>query len=194
MKTYKEIAEKKCLEIRYDGDCESPREWSNLGYFITVDRNYNSPDKNKELEDIIKETGEEATSQEEHIRLITEQYQVATGYHIEAIYPISKYEHGGISYSLGTAHGFDNSNNGFYIITTETQKEMGTEDKDFIKVIKQELELYNSWCNGENYHYALYNDKGELIDSCGCFYDLEDIREHLPEEYKDEDLSEYLIK
>ena len=192
MKTYKEIAEKKCLEI-YDGDCESPREWSNLGYFITVEKDYLSPDNNERLYNIVKNSGEVANCQQDHIKLIKSNYN-DTDDTIIAIYPVTKYEHGAVVYSLGTKHGFDYSNNGFYIITTETQKEMGTEDKDFIKVIKQELELYNSWCNGENYHYALYNDKGELIDSCGCFYDLEDIREYLPKEYKDEDLSDYLIE
>jgi len=193
MKTYKKTVEEPLLEIKYDEGGESPREWSNLGYFITVDSDYISPDKNDELQRIIKETGEEANSQEEHIEMITERYQEETGYHIEAIYPITKYEHSGVSYSLGAKHGFDYSNNGFYIVTTESQKEVGTKEKDFEKVIKEELEVYNKWCNGEIYRFVLYDSKGEWIDSCGGFFDIEDIREHLPEEWKDEDLSEYLI-
>jgi len=195
MKTYKKTIEKTCLEIQYDEDCESPREWSNLGYFITVDSRYNSPDKNKELEDIIKETGEEATSQENHMEMIKTDYEWENSENkVIAIYPISKYEHSGISYSLGTAHGFDYSNNGFYIITTETQKEMGTKKKDFERVIQSELDLYNKWCNGEVYGYTLYDDKGGIEDSCWGFYDLEHIREELPEEYKEEDLQDYLIE
>jgi len=148
MKTYKKTIEKTCLEIQYDEDCESPREWSNLGYFITVDSRYNSPDKNKELEDIIKETGEEATSQENHMEMIKTDYEWENSENkVIAIYPISKYEHSGISYSLGTAHGFDYSNNGFYIITTETQKEMGTKKKDFERVI---IIKYREWVNNED--------------------------------------------
>jgi hypothetical protein len=38
----------------------------------------------------------------------------------------------------------------------------------------------------------LYNEKGDIEDSCGGFYDIEDIRESLPEEFKDEDLSKYV--
>ena len=194
MKSYKKTIEKTCLEIQYDEDCESPREWSNLGYFITVDDGFRSPDMNTELENWIKETGQEADSQEEHIECIKDWFKMNSEEIVIAIYPITKYEHGGISYSLGTGHGFDNSNNGFYIITTETQKEMGTKKKDFERVIQSELDLYNKWCNGEVYGYTLYDDKGGIEDSCWGFYDLEHIREELPEEYKDEDLSDYLIE
>lgn len=62
MKTYKETIEKPRLVIKYDEYSESPREWSNLGYFITVDRNYNSPDKHEILRNIVEKTGEEASS------------------------------------------------------------------------------------------------------------------------------------
>ena len=195
MKTYKKTIEKNCLEIQYDEDCESPRSWSNLGYFITVDDGFRSPDMNTELENWIKETGQEATSQEEHIRMIKKDYEWENSEEkIIAIYPITKYEHGRVSYSMGTIYDFDYSNNGFYIITTESQKETGVLEKDFEKCIEQELKLYNSWCNGENYHYTLYDDKGEIEDSCWGFCGIEDIRERLPEEWEKEDLLEYLIE
>ena len=195
MKTYKKTIEKNCLEIQYDEDCESPRSWSNLGYFITVDDGFRSPDMNTELENWIKETGQEATSQEEHIRMIKKDYEWENSEEkIIAIYPIVKYEHSGVSYSLGSTHDFDYSNNGFYIITTETQKEVGVKKKDFEKVIKDELENYSQWCNGDVYRFVLYDNLGEEFDSCSGFYDLEDIREYLPKEWKNEDLSEYLIE
>lgn len=193
MKTYKKTIEKPLLEITNEEDPENPREWSNLGYFITIESDNYSPDNNDELHKIIKNTGKEATSQEKHIEMITEQYQEETGYHIEAIYPITKYKHGGTIYKLGQYHGFDYSNNGFYIITTETQKELGTKKKDFEKVINQELEVYNQFINGETYRFILYDKKGEHEDSCGGFYNIEHIREHLPKEWKKEDLTNYII-
>lgn len=194
MKTIKQTITKEIpkLEISYDNDTESPRSWSNLGWFITVDRNYHSPDKNEMIENVVKRTGEEATSQAEHMKLIKEELESESNIKVLAIYPIVKYEHSGVSYSLGTVHNFDYSNNGFYIITDKTAKELGTDKKDFEKVIKQELEVFNKWINGEVYSFCLYDDNGEVADSCGGFYDIEDIREYLPEEWSKEDLSEYI--
>jgi len=194
MKTYTTTTKEPRLKIEYDDDAQSPREWSNLGYFITCDSNYNSPDKHEELEQFIKDTGEEATSQAEHIKMIKDDFEWNNSEEkVIAIYPISKYEHGNISYSLGTSNGFDYSNNGFYIITAETQKELGVKKKDFEQVIKEELEDYNKWINGEMYNFILYDKDGEVVHTCGGFYDIEDIREYLPKEWNKEDLSDYLI-
>jgi hypothetical protein len=191
MKTYTKttVSTEPRLVIEHDDWCSSPREWSNLGYFITQDRNYESPDKVTDLQDIIKDTGDRAESQDEHIELIKKEF---TAEKILAIYPIVKYEHSGVSYSLGTAHGFDYSNNGFYIVTEKTAKEIGAKAKDYEKIIKSELEVFNKYANGECYQFCLYDDKGEHIDSCGGFYDIEDIRESLPEEFKNDNLTDYL--
>jgi len=193
MKTYEKTTTttEPLLKIRYDSDAESPREWSNLGYFITVDSNYHSPDENEEFKRIIEETGNEADSQEHHMKLIKEEIE-GTCEKVLAIYPITKYEHSSVSYSLGTKHGFDNSNNGFYIITKESRKETGIAKKDFEKAIEQELEDYNKWVNGETYCFTLYNKEGKIEDACGGFYSLDHIKESLPKEWQDEDMSEYL--
>ena len=196
MKTFTKttITEEPKLVIKYDESPESPREWSNLGYFITIDRNYYSPDKNEELKELIKECGESAESQKEHIKFIKNNWNktMYPNNKIIAIYPIVKYEHGGVVYRRGEQHGWDYSNNGFYIITDKTAEELGTEPKYFEKVIDQEIEVYNKYVNGEVYGFTLYNDAGEVEDSCWGFYDIEDIRENLPEEWKNEDLDEYL--
>lgn len=194
MKTYTKtaITTDPLLVIEHDEYCSSPREWSNLGYFITVDSRQYSPDNKQWIIDIVKDTGERATSQEEHIKLIKNDIELCGEEKVLAIYPVVKYEHGGVSYRLGTAHGFDYSNNGFYIITDKTQKELGTKAKDYERIIKNELEVFNKWINGECYQFCLYNEQGEVDDSCGGFYDIEDIREYLPEDWKDEDLTKYL--
>ena len=74
MKTYTKttITEEPLLEITHDESPQSPREDTNLGYFITVGSSYRSPDKHEEFKNIIVETGEEATSQENHIEIIKE--------------------------------------------------------------------------------------------------------------------------
>lgn len=194
MKTYtKQITViKPKLVINYDENSESPREWSNLGYFITVDSQYTSPDDNNgTIYNIVKQTGNEASSIDEHIKLIKKEIKEQTGEKVIAIYPINKYEHSGVVYRMGTAHGFDYSNNGFYIITDKTQKETGTKKKHFEEAIKQELEVYTKWVNGEVYQFCLYDDNGEIIDSCGGFFSINEIKEYLPKEWKDEKLSDY---
>jgi hypothetical protein len=180
------------LVISYDNYTESPRTWTNLGYFLTAESKYESPDGNDHpLYDIMKSTGDEATSTEDHIKRIKKEAK-QQGINIIAIYPVYRYEHGNIVYKRGIAHGFDYSNCGFYIITDESQKEYGEHAKPAEALIDGELEEYTKWVNGEVYSFILYTKDGETEDSCGGFYDIEDIREYLPKEYKDEDLNDYL--
>lgn len=189
------ITEEPRLTIRHDEFSISPRKWSNLGYFLTKDRNYYSPDAvlAPKIQAIMEETGEEAENQKDHIAAMTRRINKETDEKVKAIYPIVKYEHGGVSYSLGTIHGFDYSNNGFYIITDKSQKELGTDAEDFKTVIKGELEAYNQYANGEVYAFVLYDENGNVVDSCGGFYSLEDIKEELPEEWRGENMADYLI-
>jgi len=192
MKTYKTTTEKPCLEIVFDQYAESPRKHNdNLGYFITCERNYNSPDDNRELESLIKNTGDEGENAEEHIEKIKTEME-ANGYgKVLAIYPVYKYEHGGVVYRRGTAHGFDYSNCGFYIVTDKTAEVLGITPKDFEKVIDAELETYNKWANGEVYAWTLYDENGEIVDGGGDYYSLEEIRAELPEEWQNEKLEDY---
>jgi len=194
MKTYTKTVQetKPRLTIWNDSDMESPREWDNLGYFITCDSKHNSPDINQDIKRIIQSTCDEALSQEMHIKMIKAGMKAENLGKVLAIYPVTKYEHGNVSYRLGTVHGFDSSNNSFYIVTKESADLIGAEAKDFEKIIKAEIETYNKWVNGEIYGFTLYDDKGEVEESCGGFYAIEDIREYLPKEWVDEDLSGYI--
>ena len=199
MKTFKKIEtiQKPMLVIEYDDSVPSPREDTNLGYFITVDSKLNSPDTKEQLENIMRASGDEAQNQEDHIQIMANLINTETNEQVIAIYPITKYEHSGISFSLGTTKGFDNSNNGFYIITDKTLKEF---DEGLSKntggqkdVIQAELEEYNKWINGEVYRFTLYDNKGEEIDACGGFYDLEAVQQNLPVDWAKEDLNDYII-
>ncbi len=196
MKTYKKVetVEKPRLVISYDGFSRSPRDidFQNLGYFITVDSRYESPDKNETLEKIVKETGQEAGNQAEHIEMIETAVNVATGEKVLEVYPVTKYEHGGVSYSLGTKKGFDSSNNGFYIVTDKSVKELGAKKKAWESIIKEELKTYTYWVNGEVYLVQLFDENGEMTESCGELYGFEAVEQGLPAEFKGEDLTSYI--
>ncbi len=126
--------------------------------------------------------------------MIKEEIESNTTEKVLSIYPISQYDHSGICYSLGNKHGFDYSNNGLYIVTDKTSAELGVKEEDFEKVIKDELEIYNKYCSGEIYDFVLYDEEGNIEDSCGGFYSIDEIKEYLPEEFQDEDLEEYFIQ
>ena len=63
MKTFKRTIEEPILKIKNDECPSSPREWSNLGYFIVISSRYYSPDKNDFLYNIIKNSGDVADNQ-----------------------------------------------------------------------------------------------------------------------------------
>lgn len=181
------------LVINYDEYSESPRGWDNLGYFITNERSYNSPDGTEQpkIQSIVEDASDNADNQAHHIELITTAIN-ETGEKVLYITPVFRYEHGSVLYRRGTASGFDNSNCGFYIVTYKTQAVVGTPTELIEKVIDGELETYTCYANGEVYQYTLYDENGENEDSCGGFYDIDDMRGHLPEEFRNEDLTDYL--
>lgn len=193
MKTYKTIIEKPLLKIMHDDSPESPREWSNLGYLITVEKCYISPDNNKLLFNIISTTQNEVSNIEQHMEAVKREYENATDEKVLVIYPITKYEHSNVKYFRGVRKGFDYSLCGMYVITDKTQKEIGVEPKDFEKVVDAEIEVYNHYVNCEVYGFELRDEEGSFVDSCWGFYDIEEIREHLPQKWEDEDLNDYLV-
>jgi len=192
MKTYKKITEEPKLEIFHDDFSGSPRNsMSNLGYMTIVSNKYVSP--NPDFLETVKSTGNVAKSSKEHIELIKAELET-DGVDVLYIYPLTTYEHGNRSFSLGSGFGFDYSNNGFYIVTKELAEEI-TDDltEDNIKtIIEDELETYASWGNGEVYRFVLYDNDGEVVDQMGGFYDLDSIKGCLPSEWKNEDLEEYV--
>lgn len=200
MKTYKKEINVPRLVIRQEEWAESPRKDSNIGYFFTKEGKYNSPDgKENPLYKLMIECGEEAEDTKDHIRLMIikgqEMFRETKNedLHIIEIHPVYRYEHGGVMYKRGTANGFDYSNCGFYIVTAKSLEGETYTSEKITEIIDAELEIYNKWVNGEVYQFTLYDDKGEIEDSCSGFYDIEDIREHLPEDWKDEDLNQYEI-
>lgn len=210
MKTYQTTISKPRLVIRYEADPESPRVCLTIGLFFTKDRRYESPDGTEHpLYQIMIDASEEAKNTEDHIRIMKEKANEAfldsspkdgnehdEDLHVIEIYPVVKHEHSGVVYRRGTAKGFDYSNNGFYFVTAKRLHDLYSEtctQETIEEAIDSELKMYSQWADGEVYAYMLYDENGEMVDSCCGFWCLDDIKESLPEEWKDEDLSEYML-
>ena len=193
MKTYNQTVQKPRLVIEYDHFATSPREDTNVGKFITNERNYESPDKDEYLNNIMLESYDGTTIQNHMSNM-----QKALSEKCLAIFPITRYEHGAVKYYIGTGAGFDHSMCGFYFITKESWKEcMGEEvfnEERAEEVVNSELESYNKYANGEVYMVTLYDEEGEVQDQCSGFYDLESIKAGLPsgEGWEDENMEDYL--
>ena len=193
MKTYQTTIEKPILKISYESGWGSPRSRSNLWYFVTCERNYSSPDDEERIKEIIKETGEIVNNVDDHENEIKKEIE-ESGEKVLFISPVTKYEHSGVSYSLGAWSWRDYSVCGFYIVTDKTQKIVGIDEKDFEKVIESELDYYTKRANGEIYEFSLYDPDGEIINHCGGLYSMDEIREYLPKERENEDLDKYFVE
>mgnify|MGYP006284190749 CR=1 FL=1 len=145
--------------ISYDSDLPSPREWVNLGTFITWQRRYHSPDKNPfESPNDFKEY-----IQEEHPDSL--------------ILPVYKYEHSGVAYSTSPfSCPWDSGQVGYiYVTKEEIIKEYGSHSEETLEKAKERLEgevsVYSSWANGDIFRYEILDNEGEEIDGgCGGFY------------------------
>ena len=187
------VSQEPRLEIYYDQMADNPRNWANIGLFFTKERDYHSPDKDDHpLYSIMINTADEADNTLEHIELMKKEAK-EQGINIKYIYPITRYEHSGVVYRIGTQSGYDYSNCGFYIITDESLKEYGEVKGDPSNVVAQELETYTKWANGEVYGFNLYDEDGELQDGYGDIYDIDDIVSGLPTEFDGEDITQYII-
>jgi hypothetical protein len=112
-------------------------------------------------------------------------------YDVALILPLGLIDHGGISMYIGAgAHssdpsGWDSGQVGFVFCTREqVEKEWGStptvvngESYDPIemaeRVLKSEVETYNSYLLGDVYGYEIEDSDGSTVDSCWGYYGFE---------------------
>jgi hypothetical protein len=165
------------LEIHQDDDNESPREYDNLGTFITWDRGYNSPDTND-------------------YRTPDDFLEAWHDWPGGVLLPVFKFEHGGVAYrTTDFGDKWDSGQVGFIFASAEdiaknwgekvTDSEWfaqhygaGSSSTDAVLgILVAEVEEYSMWANGESYGYILSEWKGnhdgedeyEEIESCWGF-------------------------
>lgn len=172
------------IEIETDSDSDNPRNWSNLGEFCVSNRSkYLENESDFDLESL-----DLKRLRKTHI-----------------ILPVSVYDHSGVSiYIGGKCDRWDSGQIGWYIVSKEKIKQEFNVKRISPKLrervteyLENEVKTFNQWLNNEVYCFTLYHN-GEEEDSCGGFYDIEDIYEYLPDEYTNaftvEEMKQHIVE
>lgn len=188
------------LQITHDEDADSPRDNDTLSLMdIREHRRYTFPKELSIQWDEWEDTVNQITALE------------STHY----IFPIDSYEHSGISFSIlwkwihcrfdssksvgiiAVPREYNSYDNKEYSISKNLDKPTATKiivtQEQAETIATEEIENYNRYLNWEIYRFDLFDNDGDIIDSCGGFYSIDDIKWYLPDEWKDEDLNQYLV-
>lgn len=180
----------KLIEITQDESPENPREWNDyLGKMVCFHKRYDLGDKT----DLKSEMFNSWEELKEH--LIKEEHAVI-------ISPLYLYDHSGITIKIGSFYGllsqghaeFDSGQVGFIYVTKEALKEEDIDKKQAEKILKAEVEEYDSYLRGEVYVFTIYEVKTcneghehrEVIESCGGFYSEKDALAEAEEYFKED--------
>ena len=174
-------------ELVYDTDATNPREWANLGTILIAPNKSHWIASRDDVVDTSIPLGKNPYEHWENLR--REQLKLKKS-EIAIAYPITKYEHGSISLSLGYKSGWDYTVSGFVYITKETlRKEYGVKriTKSIIERAENhlqfELDMLTRWVNGDCYgwqikEYALTDDgldweEVDTLDACWGYFGKE---------------------
>lgn len=146
--------------IEYDHHATNPRTWGNLGTILTAPNKSHWIGGDDGLVDMSIELGDSPYEHWENIR--REQLRFLKS-EIAFDCPLTKYEHGEISLSLGYKQGWDYSVIGFIYVTKEqVRKWYGVKriTKAILERVENHLEAeiseLSSWLNGDCYGYCVY--------------------------------------
>lgn len=144
------------IEIRQDEDCESPRDWDNLGTMVCFHNRYDLGDKHNM-------TVEEAKDMMKHNNVFS--------------LPLYLYDHSGLTINTtGFSCPWDSGQVGFIYVTKEQvrkeysvkriSKQLKTHVLDYLR---GEVETYDKYLRGDVYGYSI-DKEYDLGDSCWGFY------------------------
>lgn len=165
------------LEISRDEWGESPRQWDNLGQFLTRSTRYVESELETALDfsDYTLDELEKALEKQ--------------GYICERV---SVYDHSGVRVYIGApCCQWDSGYIGLYVVNKARAREwfnvkrISRRLKDKIKEsMIAEVETFNNWINGNVFEFNLFKN-GEHVDSCGGFIAdswldaVEDMSDHI---------------
>ena len=152
------------VRIVNDEDCESPREWDNLGKMVCWRRRYNLGDKHH------------FNAPEDFYAFLKETPCI--------VLPLYLYDHSGLTMNTtGFSCPWDSGQVGYiYMSLKDVRKEYSV--KRVSKKLREKIEGYlrnevatfDSYLTGDVYGYIIENEDGEELDSCYGFYGLEYVK------------------
>lgn len=175
-----------------DEDCESPRQYSNVGKFLGFPhRHYNIGDETFDPErheidcEACHGTGyadedetEECPECEGRGSFDLDTWErleayVRAEYGARVVLMVSMTDHSGVSYYEGRPRDpWDSGVAGVMFDTPEGVSECmgdGASDEQIAGALRCELEEYGRWASGECYGYVIEDEDGDTLDSCWGF-------------------------
>lgn len=100
--------------------------------------------------------------------------------------PITKYEHTGVSYSVGIENTWDSGVSGFAWYNrkevTNNGRLTARKREQMLDKLVNSLDYHNQWCNGEVYNVSTYDTiEGELLDNVGGIFNEDDTKDFVEE-------------
>ena len=165
------------IELHYDENPESPRDWDNLGTLYSNSRSYDFDGHS--ITELIEEVGGSRYDNVIPWDKIGKKY-----YYLK----VWIYDHSGVTLRTGESNpwgsGYTSWDSYLYgIIVCDKKKAM----KEYgyqraCKALQEKVEKYldgeikdlDTYCTGQIYGYRTFNKEDEEIDSCWGFYDEDD--------------------
>lgn len=184
------------LEILHDSDCESPREWDNLGTMVCAHRRYSFGDSDGfgKAVDVVREHYSESHLDDYDLTSQSDVYELMQGIEQVILLPLYLYDHGSVTMrTTPFSCRWDSSQVGYVFVTKQKiRSEYGWKNvtrKRVEKVqeyLRGEVEVYDQFIRGDVYYFLAKKD-GDVVDSCGGFYGRDPTKngmiEHLSEPY-----------
>ncbi len=162
------------IEICYDQDSESPRDWDNVGTMVCFHKRYNLGDKH--------ELQSSQFSSFEELRSYLVKHEDA-----ELILPLYMMDHSGLSirtsceqFRACDSMAWDWGQIGFiYVSRKRMLEEWGRKNltkavlEKATKYLIGEVETYDQYSSGQVYCYAVKDSDDEVVDSLCGVYDLD---------------------
>lgn len=169
------IKHKYGVEIIQENDSESPREYDNVGYFLVKPGNKYIKDEAREIFPELEDF-EFSTIQEDSEKL------AKLGF---SFFPVSIFDHSGVSILPGEYSGWDCGVIGFYVSKNK---------EEFLNCAENEIKVLNAYWQGDTFGVRIIDkegeNKGEIVDECWGYIFTDETEEEI---YKSLELESYNI-
>lgn len=170
-----------CVTIHVDLDPMNPREWTQNGYMLCWHPDYTLGDEQfgrgdyDSMQDVLED-------------IFTNRNLVGP------VLPLYLLDHSGITISAGRAitsitgftrenpypmdsAGWDTTHVGFIFATTDRIAETGSDVENMEKYLRDEVEEYAQYLEGDVYGYVIEDEDGNDLDSCWGYFGIDAVRE-----------------